>query len=455
MKRRSEYHKLREKHPQLAPSSAWLPIGMSLEDLITVFDREWKKDNPYNIDKALSVCTLLIVKRYLVREDKRDHFWKKGWVFVHSKSFKSWVGNDYKDYLKVFEKAGIIEYDSKNYHEKKYPIKYRLSDWVMESKEDARKFKKVPYQSDRTLLRIAKKRVEKWERCEGGARGQLVKWAKDAGLEIDIQSLEAHVNETLKQKPEAFEEHIAIWINLSRLKEGFYFFSNPKDSFGERLHTPFTNLKKEYRKFIRIKGSDTVELDFKNSQLFFLACICINPKAAYEILLPGWKETLGLEHYTGAFEKCYEKRKDFKLFVKKSLDGQIYEYIQSELKKQGINFDREKTKDTVFKCIFSDDKVNKKIKEKIGKVFPTIVELSNVLNSNQKKLLPKLMQRFESRIVIDRIAKAVIEKGLGPVLTVHDSFICHPDNSDGIRSTIATMFLDLGFPEPQIRITAY
>ena len=67
------------------------------------------------------------------------------------------------------------------------------------------------------------------------------------------------------------------------------------------------------------------------------------------------------------------------------------------------------------------------------------------------KALACMMQRMESRIMLLRIAPKLIEAGLTPFVTVHDSFILPAHFAKKAEEIITNEFKILGVNHPQIK----
>ena len=131
--------------------------------------------------------------------------------------------------------------------------------------------------------------------------------------------------------------------------------------------------------------------------------------------------------------------------------GSMYEYI-------GKSFDgkytRDEIKDIMFKVLFSRNIENdngkfipfEDEKKVFAKVFPIVAEMVRVLKDdkypfNKYKILPVSLQKIESYIFIDCIAKDLVSAGIVP-LTIHDSVIVETKYTQQALEIIHSVFLE-------------
>ncbi len=231
-------------------------------------------------------------------------------------------------------------------------------------------------------------------------------------------------------------------VRVNRFKEGDLYF-NPKDASGERFHSVFTNSKKEIRKFIRIGGKMASEVDLKNSQFFFLACLTLHKEASEEIL----KGFSGLKGYLELLRFYYEQYPDYKSFTDSALNGSLYEYAIQQYASIGKKVSKERMKELLFKAIFSQAGECPQSERILSMVFPSLVKLGNIMNQEPGRL-PRLLQVCEARCLLDRVADQAIQLGV-VFATVHDSFICKPDDVPLFKHLIKNTFTQLNLPCPQ------
>ena len=227
------------------------------------------------------------------------------------------------------------------------------------------------------------------------------------------------------------------------------------DAFGERCHHPYTNLKSEYRKGIRFQDYQDealMQIDIKNSQPYFSSVL--NEKIIDEIL----PEFAAVKPLIADLQL----EPDYQLYCDLCRTGMIYEYM-AEL--MGIT--RKEAKGQFFGAIlFSNLRVAKKfqsMKYAFIDAFPSVhhfltiikkmdlnsfPEIAEVLGYVSTKKFSCAMQRLESRLIIQNVSGRLIAGGIGPFITIHDSFIILPQDSSTVIKTIQDTFSDLNLPPP-------
>ena len=220
-----------------------------------------------------------------------------------------------------------------------------------------------------------------------------------------------------KHTPDEFFDMIEM------IQNGNTYF-NSKDVFGNRFHSMFTNTSKVLRKAVMFENNKYgIEYDIVNSQMAFLVLI-INE---FEVCKP-----LISEQYHNKFDSFADLKHhpDIKTFTEKVLNGEIYEYVAEKLKLGKGKYGRNKAKKMVFKIFFSNTKQNRRAKDKLENIFPSLIERCGILNDMGQKLVPKFCQRLESNIMIDGIALQYLKESKSDIITVHDSCLINSDNSE-------------------------
>jgi hypothetical protein len=243
--------------------------------------------------------------------------------------------------------------------------------------------------------------------------------------------------------------------NIEVIQNDNYYF-NVSDQFGGRFHSAFTNIKSCFRKFVKYDNERYINVDISNSQMIFLATIIENPDLA-SVLMKNvrWNLAKGtsLSEVINIIKELKENtnNNDLDLFIQKTKEGTIYEFISEYL-----GCERSQAKLDLIKVIFSNDIQFLKIKRKIGKLFPTLIELANVLNvKDDTHYLPKICQKFESEIFINRITKAFFNVKKYPAVTIHDSVMVHPKDLKSYTEVYNQVFKEIGLDPFKIKLEHY
>lgn len=220
-------------------------------------------------------------------------------------------------------------------------------------------------------------------------------------------------------------------INSIEDKRFRYFKRNKTNG---RLDTNLTNLKSDLRQFMK---GDYVGIDLKNSQPLLLGMLIDNiinntdPLCCY---LQGSKltKTFGIKGIQKILliHQNQEKSKmvKFRTFYNSVLNGTLYEeFIKLYLDK----IERNEIKDIMFKVLFSKNKFYsgyrkiipyEKDKKTFASVYPFVYEVVKTLKTKDHRTLPIYLQRLESYLFLDCIAKELVNNGIVPN-TIHDSVI--------------------------------
>lgn len=268
-------------------------------------------------------------------------------------------------------------------------------------------------------------------------------------VELDYQNAEKWV---LSQSDE--EKRNSYIIALEQIKDKRFRYFN-RNLTNNRLDTNLTNLKKEIKQFI---VGNYVNIDLKNSQPFFLSqllnliskpqinFININSdnnqqivrynKHTNTIMSLFFKnnliKTFGIKRVKGVSKIRQIQEKPFlanlSLYTKSVTAGTFYDDF---IKSYSNGITRDEVKKIMFKVLFSKNETYdkfkmsipyKKEKEIFASVYPFVYESIKMLKENDNVILPVFLQKLESYIFIDCIAKDLVEANILP-LTIHDSVI--------------------------------
>ncbi len=220
-----------------------------------------------------------------------------------------------------------------------------------------------------------------------------------------------------------------------------------------RLDTNLTCLKSDFRKFI---NGDYVSIDVKNSQPFLLS-VLIDAIIHDRGTLCGH---LGKEYLAGTFgvkgiQRCsfvhQNQEKAFLMNVRNYaeavIEGVLYDdFVRSypgEIK-------RDKAKDITFMVLFSQNECYTRLgkmipyeeeKKVFATVYPFIYRIVKTLKLKDYKALPIYLQKLESYLFIDCIAKRLIEAGIVP-LTIHDSVIVKSEDQAKTLAIMKEVFIE-------------
>lgn len=253
--------------------------------------------------------------------------------------------------------------------------------------------------------------------------------------------------------------------------------------FGDRLHTPFTNLKAEYRSLFRFKkhiNDKHISIDAVNSQWYFLAILISKPQLVKRYI-PEFKAVIPL------LNECSETS-DKEKFLKLTSTGILYEYWAEKRWPEEFLSDpveaRDKAKSDLSYLLFGKIKTHPstpnyktlhKTKELFQLEFPSIWKIIVGIKILGKEELPfmnqfyydkktgkyrgdalshknmsALLQRLESRILIGTISSRLIKKKV-VFVTIHDSFLAPSKFKKIIKNEIELFFKWYKLPHPKLK----
>ncbi len=203
-----------------------------------------------------------------------------------------------------------------------------------------------------------------------------------------------------------------------------------RNKTNNRFDTNLTNLKSELKQFIK---EDLVSIDLKNSQPFLLAIFIhniITNLGTYSGCLSrdSVVEAFGVIAIKKVLKFHQNQEKDnlanFRTYYNSTINGSLYDDFMLEFD-GGLT--RKECKEIMFKVLFSQNKTGnfipyKKEKEVFSSIYPFIMEVVKILKEKKHNILPIFLQKLESYLFIDCIAKELINEGIIPY-TIHDSVI--------------------------------
>ena len=249
-----------------------------------------------------------------------------------------------------------------------------------------------------------------------------------------------------------FINGVVIPISMIHMKQ-FYF---SVDKSGYRLHTNLTNLNKEQRKHLSYRGERLVAWDLKNSQPFFLNVLLSsrfwdsrNEVLGYKSLRGELKSIQRLKlrgidpSITMVEMHEIQSSEAFKDFKKATLEGNLYEKIQSfSVQYFDKELSREQAKLEFIRILFDKpcSKRNYHFDTDASMImgFPGVLQfLDNTFKQKQYNTLALLLQQIESNVILRNVCPAIAKKYPEiPLFTVHDSIVTTEGNEELIKPII-------------------
>lgn len=192
-----------------------------------------------------------------------------------------------------------------------------------------------------------------------------------------------------------------------------------------RVFSPVTSLKKEYRKYLISKRHCTLlAIDFKTSHIFHLLKKIIDLNPSNELLQEAYK-------------------------MKELAMNDIYQFVADEhLKSFHTVIGREKAKDLFIKGFLYGMYPNRKISIWVKNLFP---EISAFIASNARSVISCDLQKSESVLLNNRIFKRIALEADDSITAfgLFDSIIVDPDHFDQVHNImVEESFKYFGYDVP-------
>lgn len=400
---------------------------------------------------------------------QRRNFLKHGYVPLHSVLLKTALGNEYKKYILDLVDNGIIDVDKrvlngievwhysvgqsfsfrlgKEYSGVGTKI-YEVKDWVLRKFLIGHRLRFI-YKEDKSI-------IDFFDSC-----------FQDLTIEYEPALEKLNELKRIIQSDESIPEDKRIikandmFISTKATLDQLHFKTyRPifRDDLTQRVFSPITSLKRELKQYLRYKGEPLVVMDLANSQPFFVNYIF---RDRFIEVLEGHKglqSLLPLDSFKTIKKFCEQYPANIDLYRQLTSEGKLYDYLMAELSKLEINFiNRNRFKDFFFLMFYSsnDKKYGdlKIVTDLMIKTFPLVMLYVVMIKDLKFKTFPILMQRVESFIMIDKIAKTIRKEHPSfPFFTIHDSILCLNEHAELIKGIMENEIIENTEVTPTITI---
>ncbi|WP_026896766.1 hypothetical protein [Daejeonella oryzae] len=459
-----------------------IPLAYDFDELL--FE---KRKVSETVKKTLKAASYYILHTIIHRSDNRqvkDDFESNGYYRLSSSILNSVCGKRYSEALDFLRDNGIIEVDE-SYSKGRYSKGYRLSG-PYSGETKVREMPEGPIKD-----RVLKVRTEMVERNNLELRKipHITKWFDPGMLKINVDAIHDYIEfyrkDLLKYADSQKPEHRDIIKNktilrynnslqaIKRIEEGDFKLSRTgKD---RRLHSSITNLKKELRGFLTYDNKPLVGIDIKSSQPYLFTRLLM--KESYEESESGLDiHSLYHELHTSIQEgnikfkindilMCVDKQKGADnqqvelSFLKVVWTDDFYNDLILAEKKvfcttDLIFKDRSTVKKLIMIILYSKDPQKKYYPAVIRfkQLFPLEAQLMEIFNEvstrDDENYLPILLQRLESRIILDIVCKEINNRlPDAPLIPIHDSILTTPEHVEQVKEIMESVILRLtGIP---------
>jgi len=389
------------------------------------------------------------IKNKNKNEYKNEYF---QYISINKKFLISVTVSNINDYIKILKNGEFIISDN-HYIIGEKSTGYRINPQYLkgidtvEIKTDSKLFNKI--------IKDQRKKTAHINRLE-----PFLKQMRDEFMNVDIDYYNAE-KWILKQPDEIKRNFYMISLGLLKDKRFRYFDRNKTNN---RLDTNLTNLKRELKNFII---GNYVIIDLKNSQPFFLSMLLNTVikqdnkiqdynnyntiPLCYQLSYNNIIKTFGIKRIQAVSKIHQNQKKSFLVNLKNFNDSVICGTLYDDfIKSYSENITRDDVKEIMFEVLFSKNEffINyKKIipyekdKKIFSSVYPFIYESIKILKFKDNVLLPVFLQKIESYIFIDCIAKELVNAGIVP-LTVHDSVIVKAEHQEKTIEIMNRIFIE-------------
>ena len=353
--------------------------------------------------------------------------------------------NEYLDFLR---EQGIIEWV--NYFAGRNSRMYRLKN------EGKIEFKAI---TDKQLIyRIEINRIKR-KKQNSKKYPELNKFINSVEINYDaaLKTIESTYLKNIEEANAKAEGRRTFSLaEVEKIQSGEIFIKCNKTN--GRLDSNFTRLPSELLQHLSINGNPLVEIDIKNSQPFFAACL-LNPTPEIEKLMMRY---LGKNITMLAKSLQLANNEDVKLYTSLVTTGNFYEpFLMEKFKENGINVkNRDELKKHLFIVFFGKLNAYKynPAARLFKSLFPNVQKLFDAIKKDEYNQLAIILQRIESYSLLDRVAQKILADLPGlPFLTRHDSILpsgifVTSDTAEKVKSILLETIKEVTGLMPMARI---
>jgi len=355
------------------------------------------------------------------------------YILINMQYYKAVTVSNIDKYITILENGGFIDVSKylvngkeKTYKKGRISRAYKINDKYLNAKSMSKIEIKPKTNLYKKILKNINNRKSHYNRLPKHL--QLMQ-KKFMNIDFDYEKAFQYISDN-KENFDNVLIHYTALQNINDKRQRYFF----KSKSNNRLNTNLTSLWKELRPFIKGKY---INIDLSNSQPFFLAIILnqinnkyINKKqysTMYDISLLNYSVLFGMIALNKLSKTRQNQKKrflaDLSKFTELTKKGLFYEYLYKAVTDEIIT-DKKRTeiKKNVFGIFYSKNEHYQNKKKDFKKLFPELLNVIEILKSKKYKSLSILMQKVESYIFIDCIAKELVNNNIIP-LTIHDSVI--------------------------------
>ncbi|KAA9327237.1 hypothetical protein F0P96_18565 [Hymenobacter busanensis] len=270
---------------------------------------------------------------------------------------------------------------------------------------------------------------------------------------VDFEDMEAWLRTTTDQMQDMPPVWSLYYVDL--LRQGIIQYENLSCGFGHRLHTPLTNIATELRRFFKVDGSPVASLDIRCSQFVLASYLFEYPEQCYQLLTAdGDMPTATVSYVLDTLHAAYNADPKIRQYCHDVRTQDLYAHTAAEL---GLS-DRGTGKNLWFGAFFSMPGEFEHTKQKLRPLYGTLLDVTSALNgpgegdTEKRNLMPMMLQRLEQQLIIEGVAARLLDAGIGPFATIHDSIHTNATSVDAVISALQATYTDAGLPVPTFKV---
>ena len=193
-----------------------------------------------------------------------------------------------------------------------------------------------------------------------------------------------------------------------------------------RVSNNISSMSRHVRTTLRMSGQQLASVDLSCAQPALLGKIMASTPSS---------------RYDSSFQVC----PDFRFYLGSVQEGRIYDLIEERLRSTGITRDQIK-KQFMRDVLAKRGNYHSSVEQVFVELFPTVHRFIRSINSSDHSNLIRLLQREESKFVIETVAANFMARSrTGAIVTLHDCIFTTPDYISELIECFEQEFVDSGF----------
>jgi hypothetical protein len=433
----------------------FIPKNLDVDGLV-------RKHPPYEVekfskDKLIHILHLL----YAIPATNKDLEIPDGFVPLYSKILQRRIRN-YNEYIDYLLRVNVIETDNRYIPGwKSRGYRYKGEYYAL--------FKAVSVAN--AILNRHNKKDSQFSANMRKKHMHLAKWYNPA-LQIDRELAMDFIHADYERKladpslrdfdvknnkyKDPFTQFTSSYINADRIADAEFLLKVDTNVF--RLHTNLSNVRSELRHCLTYGGQNLISIDIKNSQPYLATTILNqgywnsgerNPTISIkEIVNNPIKQVFNTTNSYNSFimlvnNAVLQAGSDLQRFIGLVTQGAFYEYLSEMMAAElGTTYaTRKQVKVAVFQVLFTDNRylgqADAAPKRVFKDHFPSVYEIFALIKKKDKTLLPRLLQRIESHLILQVATKRIArERPRLPIFTIHDSIATTQGNENYVKRVL-------------------